>query len=245
MESRYVFKLMGISNLMPFAVILFTLVSIGISAGCNNDGAELKMIAEPSLTSSKITSHFPTQAPVLGHASKDPLFPLSVTSSSNKEVVFQSPPERIVVFDSAVVEILYAIGEGHRIVGTHDFVEYPPETDDITRVGTAFDMNIEATVALEPDLIVVFSSADVSSLERAGMRVLYLESLGFNFRKVSDNIRLWGRIIGDRESAIAIAEELGLPIRYVGVGEGISDLAPFTPESYVEALFGKPVISAS
>ena len=45
--------------------------------------------------------------------------------------------------------------------------------------------------------------------------------------------------------AIAIAEELGLPIRYVGVGEGISDLAPFTPESYVEALFGKPVISAS
>ena len=42
--------------------------------------------------------------------------------------------------------------------------------------------------------------------------------------------------------AIAIAEELGLPIRYVGVGEGIADLLPFTPESYVEALFGKPTI---
>jgi len=38
--------------------------------------------------------------------------------------------------------------------------------------------------------------------------------------------------------AIAIAEELGLPIRYVGFGEGITDLLPFTPESYVEALFG-------
>jgi len=45
--------------------------------------------------------------------------------------------------------------------------------------------------------------------------------------------------------AIALAEELGLPIRYVGVGEGISDLLPFTPESYVEALFDKPVVSAS
>lgn len=43
--------------------------------------------------------------------------------------------------------------------------------------------------------------------------------------------------------AIAIAEELGLPIRYVGVGEGIADLLPFTPESYVEALFGIPRIS--
>ena len=43
--------------------------------------------------------------------------------------------------------------------------------------------------------------------------------------------------------AIAIAEELGLPIRYVGVGEGITDLLPFTPESYVEALFGTPAVS--
>lgn len=43
--------------------------------------------------------------------------------------------------------------------------------------------------------------------------------------------------------AIAIAEELGLPIRYIGVGEGITDLLPFSPESYVEALFGTPAIN--
>ena len=44
--------------------------------------------------------------------------------------------------------------------------------------------------------------------------------------------------------AIAIAGELGLPIRYVGVGEGITDLLPFTPETYVEALFGQPAIGS-
>ena len=44
--------------------------------------------------------------------------------------------------------------------------------------------------------------------------------------------------------AIAIAGELGLPIRYVGVGEGIRDLLPFTAEAYVEALFGQSVISS-
>ena len=38
--------------------------------------------------------------------------------------------------------------------------------------------------------------------------------------------------------AVAIAAELGVPIRYVGMGEGINDLLPFSPESYVEALFG-------
>ncbi len=36
---------------------------------------------------------------------------------------------------------------------------------------------------------------------------------------------------------VAISRELGLPIRYVGVGEQIDDLLPFEPESFVASLF--------
>jgi fused signal recognition particle receptor len=37
--------------------------------------------------------------------------------------------------------------------------------------------------------------------------------------------------------AVAIANDLKLPIRYVGVGEGIDDLIPFSADDYVTALF--------
>jgi len=37
--------------------------------------------------------------------------------------------------------------------------------------------------------------------------------------------------------AVAIAHDLRLPIRYVGVGEGIDDLLPFHADEYVDALF--------
>ena len=37
--------------------------------------------------------------------------------------------------------------------------------------------------------------------------------------------------------AIAIAHDLKLPIRYVGVGETIDDLVPFSAGEYVDALF--------
>ena len=37
--------------------------------------------------------------------------------------------------------------------------------------------------------------------------------------------------------AVAIANDLKLPIRYVGVGEGIGDLVPFDAEEYVNGLF--------
>ena len=35
---------------------------------------------------------------------------------------------------------------------------------------------------------------------------------------------------------VAIAQELGVPVKYVGLGEGINDLQPFNAEEYVKAL---------
>ncbi|MDR0197661.1 MAG: signal recognition particle-docking protein FtsY, partial [Oscillospiraceae bacterium] len=35
--------------------------------------------------------------------------------------------------------------------------------------------------------------------------------------------------------------ELGIPVKFVGVGEKIDDLQPFSPKDYVDALFdGSP-----
>ncbi|MES2208814.1 MAG: signal recognition particle-docking protein FtsY [Chloroflexota bacterium] len=38
----------------------------------------------------------------------------------------------------------------------------------------------------------------------------------------------------------AIEDELRIPVRYVGVGEGPLDLLPFEPEAFVSALYGSP-----
>jgi fused signal recognition particle receptor len=39
--------------------------------------------------------------------------------------------------------------------------------------------------------------------------------------------------------AVGIAHDLKLPIRYIGVGEGISDLVPFSAREYVDGLFSE------
>ncbi len=38
--------------------------------------------------------------------------------------------------------------------------------------------------------------------------------------------------------AIAVEQELGIPVKYIGVGEGVEDLIPFDPEAFVDALLG-------
>ena len=37
--------------------------------------------------------------------------------------------------------------------------------------------------------------------------------------------------------AVAIQSELGIPVKFIGVGEGIDDLQKFDPDSFVEAMF--------
>ena len=38
---------------------------------------------------------------------------------------------------------------------------------------------------------------------------------------------------------VAVKEELGLPVKWIGVGEGLMDFRPFEPEKFAEALFAE------
>ena len=38
--------------------------------------------------------------------------------------------------------------------------------------------------------------------------------------------------------AVAVARRLGVPIRYVGLGEGLDDLEAFSADAFIDALFG-------
>ena len=134
-------------------------------------------------------------------------FPIVMTDSNGKQVIFSSPPERIVAFDSEAVEILFAMGEGHRIVGTHGFVDYPPEADDIPRVGDAFNMDFEQIVALEPDLVYIFFDRFLPELEDLGLKVLYIKSLNSNLEDVKTNFRNWGRLMRNAQAAEAEVEK--------------------------------------
>ena len=132
---------------------------------------------------------------------------VTITDSLEREIQFTEPPQRIVAFDSAAVEILFSIGEEKRIVGTHDFVTFPPETASIPKVGDAFNMNLESVIELNPDLVFVFTASHVEDLEKAGLKVLYIESRQSGLQNISQDILMWGKIVGSESHASAISKE--------------------------------------
>jgi len=150
-------------------------------------------------------------------------FPVSITDIDNQKIIFDSPPERIIAFDSAAVETLFAIGEGHRIIGTHDYVSYPPEANSIEKVGDAFNMDVEAVVGLNPDLVYLFYPSFKEQLENAGLKVLLIPTMGDDISEMADHFRMWGRITGAVMEANNLADDFESRILNIE-----STLAPYT-----------------
>ena len=187
MPLGHAIRLVRSRILLVTGVLAFALVS---ALACGED-------ATPTIPPT------PTLAPTPSPA----VFPVVITDSNGNQVAFDEPPRRIVALDSVVVEFLYAMGEGDRILGTHDFVSYPPEALDIPRVGSAFSFNAEKILEMNPDLISSFYGSSIPDLEKLGVKVLYIETPR-DLGEISDQIRMWGQITGNVEKAEEVAKDL-------------------------------------
>ena len=86
--------------------------------------------------------------PLAGHAQK------TVTDQLGRNVIIPENPQRIVSLAPNITEIIFAIHQGHRLVGATQFSNYPEPAKDLPRVGTYVHLDIEKIVALEPDLCI-------------------------------------------------------------------------------------------
>lgn len=84
-------------------------------------------------------------------------------------------PQRIVCLTEEPTEVLYSLGEEHRIVGISGFTVRPPRArKEKPKVSAFISAKIDAILALEPDLAIGFSDiqADIArELIKAGVEV--------------------------------------------------------------------------
>lgn len=92
-------------------------------------------------------------------------------------VELHNPCGRIVSLAPSITETLFSLGLGKRIVGVTAFDRYPPEVQEIRRVGGALDASPELVFALKPQLVVLLEEMHVLSdqLERIGLRTVRVD----------------------------------------------------------------------
>jgi len=132
-----------------------------------------------------------------------------LTDGQGTNVTLRTQIARIISLTPSHTEVLFAIGAGSRVVGGTDFDNYPPEAANLTHVLTNLQVNVERTVSLDPDIILVSSlnsGADITRLRGLNLTVFYADASLVG--DVPAMIKLIGRAVGEVANATRVADEL-------------------------------------
>lgn len=146
-----------------------------------------------------ITAAFAIALGCLGFASADALS-RTVERADDRGITVRlaAPAARIVTLAPHLAEIVHAAGAGDKLIGAVHFSDYPEAAREVARVGDASRVDIERILALQPDLILAWTSGnqpgDVRRLERLGLAVFATEPL--RLADVSRLIRAVGALAG-------------------------------------------------
>lgn len=126
------------------------------------------------------------------------VYPLTIKDASGAEFTFEKSPEVVVSLSPAATEIIFAIGKGELLKGRTDYCNYPPEAEKIPSLGSIMEPNVEAIVALKPDVVFVskmFSDEVKVQMDNLGIKVFDLASHD-TFEGVYTSIASAGQILG-------------------------------------------------
>lgn len=99
-----------------------------------------------------------------------------VVDDRGVSVTFAQAPQRIVSLLPSLTETVCALGQCARLVGVDRYSNYPESVKNLPQVGGGLDPNIEAIVALKPDVVLMATSSRVGErLQSLGIKVVALE----------------------------------------------------------------------
>ncbi|MDX5444692.1 MAG: cobalamin-binding protein [Zoogloeaceae bacterium] len=133
---------------------------------------------------------------------------ITVIDDLGREVRLTEPARRIVSLAPHVTELLYASGAGDYVVGAVSYSDYPEAARALPRVGGYHKVDVEAVIALRPDLVVGWGEgnrpAERERLQALGIPVFVNDPHSLD--DIARSLRRIGRLAGTSATADAAAE---------------------------------------
>lgn len=153
----------------------------------------------------------PTEAPTPEPTEPPPApgYPRDVVDLFGRTVTIPDLPKAIVAISPTATELVYAVGGS--VLGRTQTVNYPPEALDAVDVGSAYQPNLEAILALEPDLIVADSTIHITpairdTLEGLGVPVIFAGAASVD--EVLTGLTLLGEVLDNPSGAADVVASI-------------------------------------
>ncbi len=135
---------------------------------------------------------------------------ITFTDGLNRTVTLGGPAQRVVSLAPSNTEILFAIGAGAQVVGRDETSDYPAAALSLPTIGGYSGFNLEAIVALHPDLVLaggINTPELVASLEQLGLTVYFLPN-PTTLEEMYTNLETVARLTGHESETAALVESL-------------------------------------
>ncbi len=128
---------------------------------------------------------------------------ISIIDDEGIEHTFDQPLQRIVSLMPHATELLFEVGAGDHVVGAVQYSDYPEAAKKIPRVGGYSALNIEAIVALKPDLLIAWPEGnrnrELDRLKALGLPILVSDPR--EFKDIANALFIYGKITDNNEKA--------------------------------------------
>jgi ABC-type Fe3+-hydroxamate transport system substrate-binding protein len=135
---------------------------------------------------------------------------LEVSDDFGDPISIAAPPTRIVSLNPATTEILFTLGAGGRLVGRTKYDLWPDSAKLIPALGDGIQPNVEAVLAVHPDLVILYASQDNRpAAERFG--AAGVKTLSLKVDHISDfrrTVHFLGAILHDSARAKTVIDSV-------------------------------------
>lgn len=131
-----------------------------------------------------------------------------------QELCLPATAHRIVTLSPGATELIFAAGAGDRVVAVVNYSDYPPEALELPLVGSHTRVDMEALLALRPDLVITWVTgnppAQMELLDELGIPTFAIEPR--TFEGVSSVIERLATLAGTEQEGLAEAERFRVGI---------------------------------
>jgi iron complex transport system substrate-binding protein len=135
-----------------------------------------------------------------------------VTDQLGRQVRLPDDPQRVVALAPSITEIIFALGQEHRLKGVTMYSDHPDAAQKIAKVGSYVRLDLEKIVALRPDLCIAVKDGNpkavIERLEDLKIPVYAVDPR--NLETVMDTIREIGGLLDANESAEKLIRNMEL-----------------------------------
>ena len=130
-----------------------------------------------------------------------------VKDDTGMELHLKQPARRIIALAPHIAETLLAAGAGDRLVGTVQYSDYPEAAKKVPRIGSYVQIDMEALLALKPDLVIGWqsgnSSAHIEKIRQLGIPVYITQPNRID--DIASDLERYGVLLGNQDGARAAA----------------------------------------